>query len=215
MRSTLSLLGLWRWSPDVLDLLQLPSELDREAVINELLLQCAEVEILYPDPDFLKQAVGAWSRIMLPIWQRLYSTTVLEYDPISNYDRHEEWSDSGSGNMSGSSSGTSGHNSSSTNTDNTTTTNGRTGFNANEGMQPAASQTSTNNSSVTGTDSINDSNETETSSTSSSSHSGRMWGNIGVTTSQQMIESERQVASYNVVQVIIRDFQDRFCILVY
>ena len=215
MRSTLSLLGLWRWSPDVLDLLQLPGELDRKAVINELLLQCAEVEILYPDPDFLKQAVGAWSRIMLPIWQRLYSTTVLEYDPISNYDRHEEWSDSGSGNMSGSSSGTSGHSSSSNNTDNTTATNSRTGFNANEGMQPATSQTSTTTSSVTGQDNINDSNETETSSTSSSSHSGRMWGNIGVTTSQQMIEAERQVASYNVVQVIIRDFQDRFCILVY
>lgn len=215
MKATLSLLGLWRWSPDVLDLLQLPGDLDRESVINELLLQCAEVEILYTDPDFLKQAVGAWSKIMLPIWQKLYNTTVLEYDPISNYDRHEEWSDSGSGNMSGSSSGTSARTSSSSNIDNTTTNNSRTGFNADEGMQPATSQTSTNNSSVTGQDNINDSNSTQTQSNNSSSHSGRMWGNIGVVTSQQMIEAERNVVSYNVVQVIIRDFQDRFCILVY
>lgn len=215
MKSTLSLLGLYRWNPDILDTLQLPSGLDRDAVISELLLQCAEVEILYPDPDFLSAAVGKWSSIMLPIWTRLYATTKLEYDPISNYDRHEEWTDTNTGSMSGSSSGSSGHNSSSTSLDTTITQTGRTGFNADAGMQPAAQQSTSVNGSATGNDQINDSNETQTDSSSTSKRTGRAWGNIGVTTSQQMIEAERSVASYNVVQQIVHDFQDRFCIMIY
>lgn len=215
MRSTLSLLGLFRWNKNILDLLQLPAELDRDALINELLLQCAEVEILYPDPDFLRSAIGSWSTVMLPIWQRLYNTTVLDYDPISNYDRHEEWTDSNTGSMTGSSQGSSGHNSQSINNDTSDTQTGRTGFNVDAGMQPAGQTRTTTQGSVSGTDSINDSNETETSSSSSGSHSGRMWGNIGVTTSQQMIEAERTVSEYNIVQVIIHDFQDRFCLMIY
>lgn len=215
MKSTLSLLGLYRWNPNILDTLQLPSGLDRQAVISELLLQCAEVEILYPDPDFLSTAVANWSTVMLPIWTRLYKTTQLEYDPISNYDRHEEWTDTNTGSMTGSSQGSSGHNSSSNAIDSTTTQQGRTGFNADAGMQPAAQQTSSNNSTATGSDQINDSNETQTDSSSTSKRTGRAWGNIGVTTSQQMIEAERSVASYNVVQQIIHDFQDRFCIMIY
>jgi len=215
MKSTLSLLGLYRWNPKLLDTLQLPSGLNREAVISELLLQCAEVEILYPDPDFLSTAVGNWSTVMLPIWTKLYATTQLEYDPISNYDRHEEWTDTNTGSMTGSSQGSSGHNSQSTNNDTTDTQTGRTGFNVNEGMQPSGQQRSTVQGTVTGTDSINDSNETQTDSSSTSKRTGRAWGNIGVTTSQQMIESERSVASYNVVQQIVHDFQDRFCIMIY
>ena len=215
MTSTLSLLGLYRWKPDLLDTLQLPTGLDRQAVISELLLQCAEVEILYPDPDFLSTAVANWSTVMLPIWTRLYETTKLKYDPIANYDRYEEWEDNNTGSMAGSSQGSSGHNSSSNNVDTTTTQQGRTGFNASAGMQPAAQQTSTNNSTATGSDNINDSNETQTDSSSTGKHKGHMWGNIGVTTSQQMIESERSVASYNVVQQISHDFQDRFCIMIY
>lgn len=215
MKSTLSLLGLYRWKPDLLDVLQLPSGLDRDAVISELLLQCAEVEILYPDPEFLSAAVSNWSTVMLPIWTRLYETTQLEYDPIANYDRYEEWEDNNTGSMAGSSSGSSGHSSSSTNQDTTITQTGRTGFNANAGMQPAAQQSSSVNGTSTGSDNINDSNETQTDGSSTGKHSGHMWGNIGVTTSQQMIEAERSVASYNVVQQIVHDFQDRFCIMIY
>lgn len=40
-------------------------------------------------------------------------------------------------------------------------------------------------------------------------------GNIGVTTTQQMIREEREVAEFDVIQYIINDFKSRFCLLVY
>ena len=40
-------------------------------------------------------------------------------------------------------------------------------------------------------------------------------GNIGVTTTQQMIREEREIADYSLYQIIIDDFKTRFCIMVY
>lgn len=40
-------------------------------------------------------------------------------------------------------------------------------------------------------------------------------GNIGVTSTQQMIEQERAVVQFDVYQYIIDDIKERFCILVY
>ncbi len=40
-------------------------------------------------------------------------------------------------------------------------------------------------------------------------------GNIGVTTSQQMIEAQRNLVKFNIMDVIIQDFIDRFCLLLY
>lgn len=43
----------------------------------------------------------------------------------------------------------------------------------------------------------------------------RSYGNIGVTTSQQMIEAEREVADFSIYNYITRSFIDRFCIEIY
>lgn len=40
-------------------------------------------------------------------------------------------------------------------------------------------------------------------------------GNIGVTTTQQMIKEEREIADWSLYQLIIDDFKQRFCIMVY
>lgn len=44
---------------------------------------------------------------------------------------------------------------------------------------------------------------------------GNVHGNIGVTTTQQMINSERDVANYSVYMAIVEDFKREFCVLVY
>ena len=43
----------------------------------------------------------------------------------------------------------------------------------------------------------------------------RVWGNVGVTTSQQMLEEERRVSRFNMTDYIIESFIKRFCLLVY
>lgn len=46
-------------------------------------------------------------------------------------------------------------------------------------------------------------------------HEGLMYGNIGTTTSQQMLESELELARFNLIQNISDMFVDEFCIKVY
>lgn len=95
--ANLSPLGLFNWDKTVFDLMQIPSALDRETLINNLLAETAELEVLYPNPVVFKNLVGVWSAKQLDIWNRLYATTQYEYNPIENYNRHETGSDSGTG----------------------------------------------------------------------------------------------------------------------
>lgn len=46
-------------------------------------------------------------------------------------------------------------------------------------------------------------------------HSAHLFGNIGVTTSQQMLEAELNIATWNLYEHISDIFIDEFCILVY
>ena len=56
---------------------------------------------------------------------------------------------------------------------------------------------------------------TGTDTTTQSRHTARISGNIGVTTTQQMLESERESRKYSTVYEIIGGFKERFCLLVY
>ena len=43
----------------------------------------------------------------------------------------------------------------------------------------------------------------------------RAFGNIGVTTTQQMLEEERKLAVFSIVEYIVNDFKNRFCVMIY
>ena len=45
-------------------------------------------------------------------------------------------------------------------------------------------------------------------------HTGRVRGNIGVTSTQTLIEQQRQIVKFDIVQFIVQDFIDTFCIVV-
>ena len=93
----LSPLGLYNWDSTVFDLMQIPSALNRDTLIQNLLAETAELEVLYPNPVVFKNLVGVWSAKQIDIWNRLYATTQYEYNPIENYNRIETGSDSGTG----------------------------------------------------------------------------------------------------------------------
>ena len=166
MPATLSIWGLWNWDNRIFDRLHIPEQIDREKLIGTLLSECAELEVVYPDWDLMECVIHEWSSTMLPQWHKLYATTVMEYNPIENYDREEEWDDNG---------------------------------------ENTASQPGFNNPTMVDTGQ----------SKGKSHHHGRMHGNIGVTTSQQMLQQERAVAYYNIYEQIVKDFKRKFCLLVY
>ena len=95
--ANLSALGLYDWDNNLFDLMVIPSALNKEVLVNNLLAETAELEILYPNPVVLKNLIGVWSRKQLDVWNRLYETTQYEYNPIENYNRYETGSTGGSG----------------------------------------------------------------------------------------------------------------------
>ena len=97
MRTTMSPLGLYNWDNTIFDLMQIPEALNKETLVQNLLAETAELEVLYPNPVVFKNLLGVWSAKEIDVWNRLYSTTQYEYNPIENYDRRETGSDSGTG----------------------------------------------------------------------------------------------------------------------
>lgn len=93
MRATLTLMGMYRTRPDILDEFILPSEINRNVFMDNLLMVTGEMELLYTNPDFLKDAIAAWSRMELANWEWLFSTQHYEYNPIWNVDVKESTRD--------------------------------------------------------------------------------------------------------------------------
>lgn len=88
-RAALSIVGLYEWDDRILDGIQLPAGVDPDEVKQNILMECAELTVLYPDWDFMYKAINWWSRKELPTWEHVYEMTQLQYNPIENYDRYE------------------------------------------------------------------------------------------------------------------------------
>ena len=107
MPATLSLLGLYQINKNIFDDVLLPAgiESERETIKNTLLLNSAELEVLYPDPDTMRAALGLYSRERIDSWTKLYNTTQLKYNPIWNKDgtvtETEKISSNGNKNLKG------------------------------------------------------------------------------------------------------------------
>ena len=90
--ANLSILGLYNNDPTVFDLMYFPDGFtaeDKQNVKDNILIECAEFECLYPNPAVMKNVIGIWSYKELPYWQRVYDAAQLEYNPIENYRRTE------------------------------------------------------------------------------------------------------------------------------
>lgn len=71
------------------------------------------------------------------------------------------------------------------------------------------------NQNVNNTDTTQHGGNVQDKSTDDAWHSGHMFGNIGVTTTQQMIKEQREIVEFNVMKYIIDDFIHEFCIMVF
>ena len=90
--ATLSIMGLYNNDPTVLDMMVFPdgfTDTQKQTVKDNILVECAELEFLYPAPAVAKTIIGIWSQKELPYWQRVYNASLLEYNPIENYRRNE------------------------------------------------------------------------------------------------------------------------------
>lgn len=222
-RSMLSIIGLYNWDDAIFDQLHLPDDVNRDEVIYNILMECGELNILYPDWDFMYAAIDYWSRKELPTWNRVYKLTTLEYNPIENYDRYESEMEHEQTANDGESSniGNEANQSSSRNANNTnnTTVNKVAGYNTDGlGVQSGNSQTglSMDNEATAGTRHIDNSQTATNEELRNKARNLRIHGNIGVTTPAQMIDGDLGIYDkINIVQYIVNAFKNRFCVLVY
>lgn len=61
-------------------------QLDRNVLIDNILMETGEMSTIYPDPVFFKYAVTQWSKKELHVWQALYNTLFYKYNPLWNKD---------------------------------------------------------------------------------------------------------------------------------
>lgn len=189
--------GLYNYKDTLFNEFNVPDGMDKQIAIDTICMRSREMEVLYPNLEFFAMRIGMWSRKHQYNWKKLYDTTLLEYNPIENYDRMEEWNDTDT--ESGSSTVTN----EIINTG--TVTEQNTAFNA--GLADHAKEISDNDTTNNGSGT----NKRDAKHT----RSGRAHGNIGVTTSQQMIQSEREVAIFNIYDIIAESFVENFCLMVY
>lgn len=222
-RAMLSIIGLYNWDEAIFDQLHLPDDVNRDEVIYNILMECGELNILYPDWDFMYAAIDYWSRKELPTWQRVYNLTTLEYNPIENYDRyesemeHEQTANDGESSNIGNETNQSA--SRNANNTNNSTVNKVAGYNTDAlGVQSGNSQTglSMDNEETAGTRHINNNQTASNEELRNKARNLRIHGNIGVTTPAQMIEGDLGMYDkINIVHYIVNAFKNRFCVLVY
>lgn len=224
MRSTISILALYNFDNSIFEGLRLPESIaeQREAVIDTILLECAELEIVYPDFDIMKLAIRRWCDLELPIWAELQATREYEYNPIWNkdgiYTDTETRDLSGTRRLEERGGSTVGTQRATQNAGNSTDTQQVQGFN-DEGWSDAQKdiRSGTESENVTETV-IGTNNNTDIENTTdfgTVTHERMEQGNIGVTTTQQMIKEQREVVDFSTEKYIVKSFKRRFCLLVY
>lgn len=87
--ATMSILALYQWDNTIFDAMVLPDQINKDTLVNNILDECAELEVLYPNPDFIKNAIGYWSLKRYHAWEKLQTVLYENYDPFINIKRDE------------------------------------------------------------------------------------------------------------------------------
>lgn len=202
----ITLIGLYNYRPDLFDNCVFPDGIDKTIAINTILANNAEFEPLYIDGDYMKFLIGNWSSKWQWTFDKWIKAINVKYDPLNNYDRYEEYTDDKTG------SDTTSIKTDGTSTDTGTATNEQSvsAYNAST-YQPHEKNVLTNDL----TNTIDNTTASEGRSTEKLQHKAHLYGNIGVTTSQQMLEAELDISRWNLYNQISDLFKTELLITVY
>ena len=216
----ISLWGFYQFTDKKLfDNIKLYEEFDKDILVDLIMQQSGELFPFHQQPEYLKRNIENWFERMFEQFKRMYVALYSDYNPIENYDRHEDWSDSESTSISESeSASTSGssHDSTSDSTSNSMTNdisaaNMTTDFlpdSASSGKSAGKSTADSQNNTTSNRSNVNDRQHYAT-------HGGRIHGNIGVTTNQQMIQSELELRKFDIYETIANMFEKEFIVRIY
>lgn len=177
-------------------------EFDKEVLLSTIINRASSFCVLYPNPDYFKLMSDKWWSKWKDAFYRWLLAIQSEYNPLENYDRIEDWTDKIVDDNEIKQTGTVGT------TGNNTSTNEKSAYDAST-YQPLNKVTDGIN--TTDTRNLKD----EIDNIRDITHKGKIHGNIGVTTSQQMLEAELKVRLQNVYDMMTDCFIKDLLIAVY
>ena len=226
----LTLWGINQYQP-LFDNIVLPEGLSNSDLVTCIMDRSGMLFPYHQEPPQLKLSIESWFRRRNNDFTRMYQAITAEYDPLHNYDRTEThdytWQENGEDTTTRQAEGTDKSNSknsgSDTTTQNGTETTSVAAFDSNtlqdrQQVTPDLSNTTNyggiQDSSVTY--GRKDTDKTEYGRGHTDNGTLRAYGNIGVTTSEQMLEQEMQLRiKYDVYLIIAQLFEDTFLCQVY
>lgn len=286
----IGVITIYKENEHLFDDLVLPEGLDKELVIDTILMELGELSIIYSNPKILQSLIGIWSKRRNFVWTEMYKTLLYKYNPIENYNRTEERVGRNDHIESSGRTYTMGEDSTQDNTQDTTgrivekdkqnwndsgdnQTDGRehidradtddtdstqhvehlaygfntevpakswedntTGHSENDKTSVQNSTSHSENAWESGgnqtADSQNDNEEHIVGNTKqkhnlqdSTKERGdaidvdryklKVYGNIGVTTTQQMIREQRDIIQFDLIDIIVKEFKLQFCLCIW
>lgn len=195
LQPRMTLYGMYQYDPTLFDGVTLPEGMDKTLMVNQIIRQSGDLFPYYQVPPQVKLAITEWFTRRKDNFDKLWQGFTAEYNPIENYDRHEE----------------------STETPNITHT-----------LENSGEDSSTNEAEVQGYNATDYVPNSRTKSGGKSSTKGkdiesgtreyisRVHGNIGVTTSAQMLEGELALRKgFDIYVLIAEEFETDNLIQVY
>lgn len=204
--------------PDLFKSAEFPERLDKPTLIDSIILECGELGLYYTNPEYMRSAINAWSRRRLRIWDEMIDSVEYEYNPIWNkdgvYTEHRTDTRKKNGNET-TDDVASGTGTTTVNTDDESIDQ-VAGYNSEAWSNSA--KTNLNGQTVTDAEYSNTgrgSRKTDDEESGEYDLVREEHGNIGVTTTQQMIKEQREIIDYDIYKIIADEFKAFFCILVY
>lgn len=225
---------MYHYDPTLFDAIVLPDGANKETLVGVIMDYAGDNECRYIDPKKLKTMTELFFKMYQYKYERLWLSTMQEYEMIENYDRKEEIAE----HIDDSTTRTekeikTGNSNTDTNVD-TSSNSTKTGQGTNVGLVSAFNETDFSNKdkqTSDTTDTVQDSSNVTSGTTGTSNDttdkngndigkrdrtlSSRVHGNIGVTTSQQMLQSERELANFSWYYQVAMDYEDAITIPVY
>lgn len=229
----LTLIGMYNYDKSVLDGLTF-EDVDSNNLKNILLMECGEFELLYPDLEFMKNAISLFSQKWKWTVKKWTDVLKIKYAPLENYDRYESYS--GKETVVNNGNETVVNRGKSVNKHEEENNFSRTGSDSNNIENTTSSYNSSTYQPDNKTDNIttyglkeNDKNNVTDTITPdlieirtpdlkevrTPELENHIHGNIGVTTSQQMLKSEIDLAFWNLYDNIVNLFKAEYCIMTY
>lgn len=195
LQPRMTLYGMYKYDPTLFDGVVLPEGMDKTLMVNQIIRQSGDLFPYYQVPPEVKSAITEWFTRRKDNFAKLWQGFTAEYNPIENYDRQED----------------------STETPNITHTLTNSGHDASTNKADVQGYNGTNyvpnsRTKSSGTSSTNGT-DTESGTRTYTSH---IHGNIGVTTSAQMLEGELSLRkSMDLYALIAAEFETDNLIQVY